>query len=109
MTSSYLRYLLMPLCLATSLATAAPAVELTGARLSKARNCFSCHLSNQKILGPSYADIAKRYAGVPGAAQILSSTIRQGGVQNWSEVPMPANPQVSKEEALLLATWILAH
>ncbi len=101
--------LLLPLCLATSLAAAEPTVDSAGARLAKARNCLSCHLPHQKIIGPSFADIAKKYAGVPGAAEALARTIRRGGVGVWSEVPMPSNLQVSEEEALVLSTWILAR
>lgn len=100
--------LLLPLYLATSLVVAAPSVD-AGARLAAARNCLSCHLTHQKILGPSYADIAKKYAGVPGAAEALAVTIRKGSVGVWGDVPMPSNLQASEEEALLLAKWILAR
>jgi cytochrome c len=108
MTHLFVRTLgLLPLCLATSLVAAAPSVDAV-ARLAAARNCLSCHLPHQKVLGPSYGDIAKRYAGAPGAAESLAVTIRKGSLGAWSEVPMPSNPQVNEAEALLLAKWILA-
>ena len=38
----------------------------------------------------------------------LSVSIRQGGRGRWGVVPMPAQPQVSEDEARRLAQWILS-
>jgi cytochrome c len=39
----------------------------------------------------------------------LAKKIREGGVGNWGQVPMPANPQVNEQEAATLAKWVLAQ
>jgi cytochrome c len=38
----------------------------------------------------------------------LATKIMKGGAGVWGAIPMPANPQVSAEEAKKLADWILA-
>jgi cytochrome c len=81
------------------------------ADLAKAKNCMSCHAPDKKLVGPSYADIAKKHAGDKAAADKLATRIREGvkaGETSWGPVPMPANSQVSEAEAKTLAAWVLA-
>ncbi len=49
-----------------------------------------------------------KYAADKDAVAKLSKKIREGGVGNWGQIPMPANPQVSDAEAQTLARWVLA-
>jgi cytochrome c len=84
---------------------------MANADLAKAKNCLSCHAADKKLVGPSYADIAKKHAGDKGAVDKLAQRIREGvkaGETSWGPVPMPANSQVSEAEAKTLATWVLA-
>jgi cytochrome c len=81
---------------------------LANADLAKAKNCLACHAADKKVVGPSYKDVAAKYASDKSAANKLAKKIREGGVGVWGQVPMPANPQVSEAEALTLATWVLA-
>lgn len=78
------------------------------ADLAKAKNCMACHAANTKLLGPSYKDIAAKYAKDKDAAAKLAKKIREGGVGAWGELAMPPNPQVNEAEALTLAKWVLA-
>lgn len=75
--------------------------------LYKTKNCFACHRIDRNTLGPSFKSIAAKYAGEQGAEERLAVKIREGGVGVWGQVPMPAQPQVSAEEAMTLARWIL--
>lgn len=80
--------------------------------LAKSKNCLSCHAVDKKVVGPSYKDIAKRYAGDKTAEAKLSEKIVKGGKGAWAkelgaEVPMPPNPQVKPDEATKLAKWVL--
>ena len=79
---------------------------LADADLAKKKNCLACHAVDNKVVGPGYKDIAKKYAGQDATAK-LSGKIRQGGSGVWGVVPMPANPQVNEAEAKQLASWIL--
>ena len=86
---------------------AAPAVA-SAAALAKSKNCLSCHAVDKKLVGPSYQDVAKKYAANPAAAKELATKVRAGGKGIWGEVPMPPNPGVSEQEADALVAWILA-
>lgn len=88
-----------------TLATVTSSV-LADADLAKKKNCLACHAVDNKVVGPGYKDIAKKYAGQDATAK-LSGKIRQGGSGVWGVVPMPANPQVTEAEAKQLASWIL--
>lgn len=76
--------------------------------LARSKNCMSCHAVERKVLGPAFKDVAARYKGQAGAADLLAAKIRKGGAGVWGPVPMPANNQVSDAEAKALATWVLA-
>jgi cytochrome c len=71
-------------------------------------NCMSCHSNNRDSLGPSFEKIAQRYKDVANADKILARRIAEGGVGNWGIVPMPANTQITPDQALALADWILS-
>jgi cytochrome c len=76
--------------------------------LATSKNCMACHAADKKLLGPSYKDVAAKYAGQKDAADKLALKIIKGGSGAWGAVPMPANAQVNDAEAKKLATWILA-
>ena len=93
------------LILALTAAAAAPA--FANADLAQKKSCLACHATDKKLVGPSYKDVAAKYAGQKDAATMLAAKIQKGGVGVWGQVPMPANPQVSADEAKTLATWVL--
>nr|WP_314859408.1 c-type cytochrome [uncultured Undibacterium sp.] len=76
--------------------------------LAKAKNCMTCHSVDTKILGPSFKDVAKKYAGDKTAEAKLITKVMKGGSGVWGAVPMPANGQVSPAESKTLVTWILS-
>ena len=86
----------------------ASGAALASADLAKAKNCLACHATDKKVVGPSYKDIAAKYASDKDAAGKLAKKIREGGVGVWGQIPMPANPQVSDAEAQTLARWVLS-
>ena len=75
--------------------------------LATSKNCMACHAVDKKLVGPSYKDVAKKYAGDAKAADMLATKIVKGGSGVWGAIPMPANPQVSDADAKKLAAWIL--
>jgi cytochrome c len=76
--------------------------------LAQKKNCMACHAVDKKLVGPAYKDVAAKYKGDKGAEAKLAEKVMKGGVGTWGQVPMPANPQVSADEAKTLAKWILA-
>ena len=80
---------------------------LAQADLAKAKNCMACHAVANKLVGPSYKDVAAKYAGQKGAEDKLVQKVLKGGSGVWGPIPMPANPQVSEAEARQLVKWVL--
>lgn len=76
--------------------------------LAKKNNCVGCHAAERKLVGPSYADVVKKYAGQPDAAANLAKSIKAGGAGKWGPIPMPAYASLSDADAAALAAWILA-
>lgn len=99
--------------LIASLASVAALLAATPAHasldLAKAKNCTACHAVDKKLIGPSYKDVAAKYASDKDAVAKLSKKVREGGVGAWGQIPMPANPQVNADEAGALVKWILAQ
>lgn len=77
-------------------------------KLAQEKNCMACHAVDKKMVGPSYKDVAAKYAGQKDAADKLAQKVLKGGSGVWGPVPMPANAQVSEAEAKKLVAWVLA-
>ena len=88
-----------------SVVVAAPAFANTN--LAEKKNCMACHALDKKLVGPAYKDVAAKYADQKDAVAMLATKIQKGGAGVWGQIPMPANPQVSADEAKQLATWVL--
>jgi cytochrome c len=101
------RTLLASLASAAALLAVAPAHASLD--LAKAKNCTACHAVDKKLIGPSYKDVAAKYATDKDAVAKLSKKVREGGVGAWGQIPMPANPQVSADEATALVKWVLSQ
>ncbi|HSI55050.1 MAG TPA: c-type cytochrome [Ramlibacter sp.] len=81
-----------------AVAPPAPAAQA----LAQKNNCTACHAADRKIVGPSWAEIAKKHEG---RADYLAGKIRAGGSGAWGAVPMP--PQsLSEGEAKSIASWL---
>ena len=78
-------------------------------QLATAKNCMACHAVANKLVGPSYKDVAAKYASQPDAAEKLATKVMKGGAGVWGPVPMPANAQVTPDEAKKLVAWILTQ
>lgn len=101
------RVFLVIATLAAGVAVSTPV--LADLQFATAKNCMVCHAVATKQLGPSYKDVATKYAGQKDALDKLSAKIVKGGSGVWGAVPMPANPQVTPDEAKKLAAWILTQ
>jgi cytochrome c len=97
------------LILASLAASAASLPAVASQQLATAKNCMACHAVDRKLVGPSYKEIAAKYAGQKDAADRLATKIIKGGAGAWGPVPMPANPQVNPAEAKQLVTWIMGQ
>lgn len=97
--------LLIPLAAVALTLTTLPA--RANLELASKHACTACHQVNKKVVGPSYADVAKKYAGQKDAESALAASIKTGGSGKWGPVPMPPQAALSDAELKTLAAWIL--
>jgi cytochrome c551/c552 len=82
----------------------APSTESLSPLLQK-NACTACHGIDNKLIGPSFRDIADKYKSRVDAVPYLSGKIRSGGLGVWGAVPMPAQG-LSQDEAAQVAQWL---
>ena len=85
--------------------------------------CFTCHtVSHQDSkdgklpIGPAWQDVAKQYAGKPGAAEFLTRVVLEGSnpySSHWkgkaAGIAMPPNAvAISESDARKVVYWILS-
>ena len=78
-----------------------------GLTLAQQENCMSCHSVTRPFMGPALHDVASKYAGREDAATYLKHKILDGSTGVWGAVPMPANTQLTPDQAATLASWVL--
>ena len=76
-------------------------------KLLTANACLACHTLEKRVVGPSYREVAAKYAGDSGAASRLGEKIRKGGAGAWGPTPMPPHPQLSDGDLTAMVGWIL--
>ena len=79
-----------------------------GRKLVEGADCMRCHGWDRTYVGPAFVDIMVKYRNEPGAQEYLAGKIRSGSVGVWGNVIMPRHPQISEEDSLQMARWVLA-
>jgi cytochrome c len=93
--------------LTTVLLAAGAGTAMANADLANKKNCMACHTVDKKLVGPSYKEVAAKYAGQKDAVDKLAQKVIKGGAGVWGPVPMPPNAQVSEAEAKQLVQWVM--
>ena len=79
-----------------------------GLALEAQNDCATCHKVNEKLVGPSFKEIATKYAGANDAVvDTLANKIIHGGSGNWGGVPMTPHPALSQGDAKTLVHYVL--
>lgn len=71
-------------------------------------DCLTCHSEQQKLVGPAYIDVAKKYEATSANVDYLSDKILKGGSGVWGEIPMAPHPGLRKEDTKKMAKYILS-
>lgn len=110
MTSTRRMMTLLGLALLALAASATAVAKVpTGEAKAKASNCFSCHAIDRKVVGPSFEDVAKRYAGQgEKTLKMLVHKVKVGGAGHWGKVPMAPHPTLSNADITTMVKWILS-
>lgn len=71
-------------------------------------DCSACHNKDMKTVGPSYMAIASQYENTLGNQEMLVEKIITGGAGNWGQIPMTPHPDLSREDATSIVSYILS-
>ncbi|MGX1641347.1 PQQ-dependent sugar dehydrogenase [Sphingobacterium sp. NPDC055431] len=72
-------------------------------------DCKSCHAENEKLMGPSYVEISKRYKGKGDSREKLTNSVLMGSAGKWGgKEMMPPHPSMSKEDVGDIVDYILS-
>lgn len=71
-------------------------------------DCLTCHKIDEVLTGPSYRDVANKYAGKSDTiVRYLAGKIITGGKGVWGEVMMTPHTALSQADAEAMAKYIL--
>ncbi len=94
---------------AAALALAAALPAQASEELAKKHACVACHVvKGAKTVGPSYAEVAKKYTGQKDAEAKLAEKVKKGSQGVWGQVPMPPNAAVPDADVRTLVKWVLS-
>jgi len=79
-----------------------------GLALIAKSDCLTCHKVDEKLIGPSYRDVANKYAGTSDTIVThLAGKIISGGSGVWGEVLMTPHAAITKEDAETMVKYIM--
>lgn len=91
----------------TPLTTTKSAME-PGELLIVKSDCVGCHKRDEKMIGPSYEEIAAKYPSNDENINLLADKIIKGGKGVWGAIPMTPHLKITEDEAKLMAKYILS-
>lgn len=71
-------------------------------------DCLACHKVQDKLLGPSYLDIAKKYEKNKANIDYLVQKVKTGGSGVWGAIPMSAHPTLSDDDTRDMILYVLS-
>ena len=79
-----------------------------GLEIEAKNDCATCHKLNEKLVGPSFKEIANKYAGADATKiDSLAGKVISGGSGVWGQIPMTPHPALSKEDAVTVVKYVL--
>jgi cytochrome c len=82
--------------------------ETDGLVIMKKYDCPTCHNATSKIVGPSFKDIAAKYANTADNVALLATKVINGGSGVWGNIPMAAHPTLPRQDAEKIVGYILS-
>nr|MBC7612484.1 c-type cytochrome [Pseudopedobacter sp.] len=79
-----------------------------GKELIVKSDCLGCHKEQEKLVGPAYVDVAKKYAATAENVTLLAGKIIAGGSGVWGQIPMTPHPQIAEADAETMVKYILS-
>jgi DNA-binding winged helix-turn-helix (wHTH) protein/cytochrome c551/c552 len=94
-------------CALSAMAAEAAANDADAAKLAAKYNCQACHTVDKKLIGPTFREVAAKYAGDEAALEKLQVKVKNGSTGVWGQIPMPPN-NVPAAQLATLVQWILS-
>jgi cytochrome c len=69
--------------------------------------CLTCHKVDEKIVGPSYRDVANKYENTPENVKMLAEKVVKGGSGVWGDIAMVPASNLKIEDAEKMVKYIL--
>ena len=79
-----------------------------GAQLLAASDCLGCHKEHEKLIGPAYADVAKKYENNDKNIDYLANKVISGGKGVWGDIAMTPHPNLPLADAKEMVKYILS-
>jgi cytochrome c len=81
--------------------------SIAGKEVVEKNDCFTCHKFEEKLIGPSFSSVAKKYPATNENITRLSRKILEGGRGVWGKLPMLPHPSLSQSDAEKIVKYIL--
>ncbi|MEO5889609.1 MAG: c-type cytochrome [Ferruginibacter sp.] len=81
--------------------------ENSGLTMIRRSDCFTCHASKSKLIGPSFELIAKKYKMINSPVEKLAKNIIDGSTGTWGTTAMPAHKALKASDVKQMVKWIL--
>lgn len=104
-----MKSIIVSMLAAAGLMVAGSTFAADAAALLKSSNCMGCHKMEGKLVGPGFADVAKKYKGDAGAEAKLETKVAKGGAGVWGTMPMPAMNNVKPADIKVMVSYILSQ
>lgn len=79
-----------------------------GEMLISKSDCFACHKLQEKLLGPSYKEVANKYEKTRANIDYLAGKIKNGGSGVWGAIPMAPHPALSDDDVKAMVHYVLS-
>ncbi|MCC6727479.1 MAG: cytochrome C [Saprospiraceae bacterium] len=83
-------------------------LAIKGKVLISYSDCYICHKTGQKSVGPSFEEIARRYPANQDYIEMLARKIILGGNGSWGSPVMDAHPQLPLNDAKTMVNYIMS-
>jgi cytochrome c len=105
-----MKSMIVSMMVAAGLVVAGSAMATEMPAVAKKNNCTACHAIDKKVVGPAWADVAKKYKGDASAEAKLITKVSKGGSGVWGSMAMPANDPAGTKQADIkeLVKFVLA-
>jgi len=77
-----------------------------GLDLMRKSDCFNCHAIDRALVGPMFAEVAKKYRDVPGAIELSIKRVTEGSTGVWGKVAMLPHSQHSPDQVAEMVRYV---